>query len=41
MGKKTCETSGEDVDSRQVMRVLPSFLQPTTLLGKLFALTHC
>ena len=35
MGTKTRETSGEEVDRGQVMRVLPSFLRPTTLLDKL------
>src|SRR5580692_11768747 len=38
MGKKTRETSGEDVDKRQVLRVLLSFLWPTTLLDKFLAL---
>jgi hypothetical protein len=41
MAKKTRETTGEEVDRCQVLRVLPSFLRPTTLLGKLIGLTHC
>jgi hypothetical protein len=38
MGKKARETRGEDVDKRQVLRVLLSFLWPTTLLDKFLAL---